>query len=136
MTTMTQSESDLILHTMLAMAAADGHADERETATIAGIYRDITGREISEADIAHAAEVQAATDSNLIAELSAAAKQLDRPAKEHIIRAAYLVLLADDNITAPERKKLRDIADALRVPEVHFGAIMEDLAIWLANQGR
>jgi hypothetical protein len=44
------------------------------------------------------------------------------------------VLLADDRIAGEERKRLQDIAAALQVPEIHFGAILEDLAIWLAQQ--
>ena len=59
---------------------------------------------------------------------------LDRETKEEIIRAAYLTLIADDRIAAEERKKLKDIAMALRVPEIHFGAILEDLALWLEEQ--
>ena len=54
----------------------------------------------------------------LLAELSAAAPVLDRETKEEIIRAAYLTLLADGRIAAEERKKLKDIAMALRVPEI------------------
>ena len=53
---------------------------------------------------------------------------------DEIVRAAYLVLLADDRIAGEERKKLKDIAAALQIPEIHFGAILEDLAIWLAQQ--
>ena len=53
---------------------------------------------------------------------------LDRETKEEIIRAAYLALLADDRIAGEERKKLKDIATALAMPEIHFGAILEDLA--------
>jgi tellurite resistance protein len=63
----------------------------------------------------------------VIAEFSAAARVLDREAKEEIIRAAYLVLIADARIAGEERKKLKDIASALQIPEVHFGAILEDL---------
>jgi tellurite resistance protein len=70
----------------------------------------------------------------VIAEFSAAARVLDREAKEEIIRAACLVLIVDARIAGEERKKLKDIASALQIPEVHFGAILEDLAIWLANQ--
>ena len=72
----------------------------------------------------------------MIAEFGAAAKSLDKETKEEIIRAAYLVLLADDRIAGEERKKLKDIAAALQIPEIHFGAILEDLAIWLAQQKR
>jgi DnaJ-domain-containing protein 1 len=58
---------------------------------------------------------------------------LDKTTKEEMIRAAYLALLADDRIAGEERKKLKDIAAALQVSEIHFGAILEDLAIWLAR---
>ncbi|WP_158007887.1 hypothetical protein [Methyloceanibacter marginalis] len=51
-----------------------------------------------------------------------------------MIRSAYLVLLADDRIAGEERKKLQDLSHALKIPEIHFGAILEDLAIWLARQ--
>lgn len=136
MNTKTQSGSDLILHAMLTMAAADGHVDEREASTVVDIYRDVTGRQISETDVTQAAKSHSTSDKSLIAELSVAAHSLDQKTKEHIIRASYLVLLADGNITAQERKTLRDISDALKVPEIHFGAIMEDLAVWLSGQGR
>jgi DnaJ-domain-containing protein 1 len=121
---------------MVTMAAADGEVDEREASTVVDIYRDVTGRQISETDVIHAAKARSASDASLIAELCAASGRLDRATKEQIIRAAYLVLLADNAITTQERKTLRDIADALKIPEVHFGAIMEDLAIWLSEQGR
>ena len=67
------------------------------------------------------------------AEFAAAAKVLDLDTKEEMIRAAYLVLLADERIAGEERKKLKDIAAALQIPEIHFGAILEDLALWLAK---
>ena len=38
-------------------------------------------------------------------------------------------------IAGEERKKLKDIAAALRVSEIHFGAILEDLADELERQG-
>ena len=58
---------------------------------------------------------------------------LDQNTKEEMIRAAYLVLLADERIAGEERKKLKDIAAALQIPEIHFGAILEDLALFLAK---
>ena len=46
----------------------------------------------------------------------------------------YLVLLADGRIAGEERRKLKDISAALQISEIHFGAILEDLAVWLAAQ--
>ena len=83
-------------------------------------------------EIATVAEANAKGDA--MAEFSAAAKVLDQATKEEMIKGAYLVLLADDRIAGEERKKLKDIAAALQIPEIHFGAILEDLAVWLAQQ--
>ncbi len=126
------SEADWILKAMIMVASSDGGLDERETGLIQQVYQDQSGRAISADEIAREADALAKGDA--IAEFAAGAKVLDIDAKEEIIRAAYLVLLADDRIAGEERKKLKDIAGALQVPEIHFGAILEDLAIWLAKQ--
>ncbi len=118
---------------MVAMAAADGKLDEQEIGLIQQIYRDQSGRSLTPEDI-RAVEEANMRDGGLLAMLAAAADSLNIETKEEIIRASYLVLLADDRIAGEERKKLQDIAAALRVPEIHFGAILEDLAIWLAGQ--
>jgi tellurite resistance protein len=125
---------DFILKAMVAMAAADGRLDTGQISVIQQIYQDQSGRSLTADEIARVASANA-QGADVLAELSAAAGILDKATKEEIIRAAYLVLLADDRIAGEERKKLQDIAAALRIPEIHFGAILEDLAIWLAGQG-
>jgi tellurite resistance protein len=124
--------AELILKAMIAVASADGGLEDREVSLIQQVYEDQAERPITREEIAEA--LQASTRDSLLAELSAAAPVLDRETKEEIIRAAYLTLLADDRIAAEERKKLKDIAMAVRVPEIHFGAILEDLALWLEEQ--
>lgn len=126
--------NDWVLTGMIAVAASDGGLDARETGLIQQVYRDHSGQALSADEVAQAARMLAKRDC--LAEFAAAAKTLDRGAKEDIIRGAYRVLLADDRIAGEERKKLKDIADALRVPEIHFGAILEDLAISLAKEPR
>ena len=121
--------ADLILKAMIAVASADGALDDSEVRLIQQVYEDQAGRPITPEQIAAAAEAN--TKDSIMAELTAAAPVLVRETKEEIIRAAYLTLLADDRIATEERKKLKDIAMALRVPEIHFGAILEDLALWL-----
>ena len=128
-----QSEADWILKAMVAVAAADGRLDSREVGLIQKVYQDQTGRPVDVSGVAGAAEAYA-TKRDVLAELSAAAGGMSLETKEEIIRAAYLVLLADDRIAGEERKKLKDIAAALQIPEIHFGAILEDLAVWLAQQ--
>ncbi len=128
----TGAEADWILKAMVAVAGCDGRLDEREIGLIQQVYQDQTQRPLTADDVARAAEAGAKGDA--IAEFASAARTLDEPSKEEVIRAAYLVLLADDRIAGEERKKLKDIAAALQISEIHFGAILEDLAIWLARQ--
>jgi tellurite resistance protein len=128
----TQLEADWILKAMIAVAASDGRLDGREIGLIQQVYQDQTERSLSADEIARSAETTAKGDP--FAEFAAAARVLDQSTREEMIRAAYLVLLADDRIAGEERKKLKDIAAALQIPEIHFGAILEDLAIWLAQQ--
>ena len=122
--------ADWILKAMVAVAGSDGQLDEREIGLIQQVYRDQSGRSLTANEVERAAE---AAKGDLFAEFGAAAKLLDLDTKEEMIRAAYLVLLADERIAGEERKKLKDIAAALQIPEIHFGAILEDLALWLAK---
>ena len=122
--------ADWILKSMVAVAGSDGQLDEREIGLIQQVYRDQSGRSLTANEVERAAE---AVKGDLFAEFAAAAKVLDLDTKEEMIRAAYLVLLADERIAGEERKKLKDIAAALQIPEIHFGAILEDLALWLAK---
>ena len=126
------ADADWILKAMVAVAAADGRLDAQEIGLIQQVYKDQSGRTLTADEVASAVEANA--KGEVLAEFAAAAKALDKATKEEMIRAAYLVLLADDRIAGEERKKLKDIAAALQVSEIHFGAILEDLAIWLAGQ--
>ena len=119
-----------ILHAMVSMAAADEALDESETATIRRIYEQVTEEKISEADVLAEAEHRETSETRLAAELKAVRKELGKATKENIIRASYLVLLADGRISARERKKLKDFATALDIPEIYFTAILEDLDSW------
>ena len=125
-------EGDWTLKAMVAVAASDGRLDSREVGLIQQIHEDQTGRRLTADEVARAAEANASGDP--LTDFASVAKALDVSTKEEMIRAAYLVLLVDDRIAGEERKKLIDIAAALQIPEIHFGAILEDLALWLAKQ--
>ena len=66
-----------------------------------------------------------ATKRDVLVELSVAAGSISRETKEEIIRAAYRTLLVDKRIAEEERKRLKDIAAALQISEIHFEAILE-----------
>lgn len=124
--------ADWILKAMVAVAGADRELDGREAALIQQVYEDQSGRAIETGEVERVAAANASGD--LFRDLAAASKSLGMDTKEEMIRAAYLVLLADERIAGEERKKLKDLAAALQISEIHFGTILEDLAVWLAGQ--
>jgi len=132
--TLPSDHSEWILKAMVAVAASDRRLDSREIGLIQQIYKDQSGESLTADEVTRAAEANATGD--VLAQFAAAGDTLDKGTKEEMIRAAYLVLLSDDHIAGEERKKLKDLAAALKVQEIHFGAILEDLAVWLAGQKR
>jgi tellurite resistance protein len=126
--------ADWILKAMVAVAGVDRELDDREIGLICQVYQDQSGHELELVEVERVASANAASD--LFREFAAASRTLNPETNEEIVRAAYLVLLADDRIAGEERKKLKDLAAALDISEIHFGAILEDLAVWLASQKR
>jgi uncharacterized membrane protein YebE (DUF533 family) len=118
------TDADWTLKAMVAMAAADRRLDAREIGLIQKVYQDQTGRSVDVSGVVLAVQAYA-TKRDVLAELSAAAGSMSRETKEEIIRAAYLTLVADKRIAGEEHKKLKDIAAALQISEIHFDAIVE-----------
>jgi tellurite resistance protein len=124
---MNEKERDLMLRAMITMAAADGDLADVETATISAIFEKVSGEGVEPSEIEAAANGIAGDATALAVDLSAAAGELETNVKEGIVRAAYLVLRADGVVAAQERKKLLEIATALKLPEIHVSVILEEL---------
>ena len=118
------TEADWILKAMVAVAAADGRLNAPEVGLIQKVYQDQTGRSVDISGVVLAVEAYA-TKRDVLLELSVAAGSISRETKEEIIRAAYRTLLVDKRIAEEERKRLKDIAAALQISEIHFEAILE-----------
>lgn len=118
---------DLMLRSMISMAAADGDVADVETATVAAVFEQVAGESVEAGEIEAAASGIVADTSALKADLSGAADALEKSDKEAIVKAAYLVLIADGRVAARERKRLFDIAHALDMPDIHISAILENV---------
>ncbi|MET0687576.1 MAG: hypothetical protein ABWY38_00005, partial [Methyloceanibacter sp.] len=106
-----------ILKAMVAVAGADRELDDREIGLICQVYQDQSGSAIEAVEVERVASANEAGD--LFKEFAAVSRTLGVETKEEIVRAAYLVLLADDRIAGEERKKLKDLAAALEISEIH-----------------
>ena len=122
------ANQQLILQAMVLMASADGKIDADETATIRSVYANETGEEISTEDVTKAAEMLRASSDSFSSALSDASATMDNAVKEALLRASYLVLLADGRVSSRERKRLQDFAGALMIPEIYLSVILEDVS--------
>ncbi|MEC9367138.1 MAG: hypothetical protein VX871_00405 [Pseudomonadota bacterium] len=123
-----KKERDLILRAMVSMAIADGKFCEGETETVKSAYQDVAGAACSEKDVETAVKNCQKEGQSLSDELCACHKALDRDTKETLLKACYKVLLADGRVAGRERKRLHDYAAALKVPEIHLTAILEEVS--------
>jgi len=123
-----RANQQLILQAMVSMASADGETDTDEIAAIRSVYANETGEDISTRDITQAAAMLRASSESLSSVLSIANATMDKPVKEVLLKASYLVLLADGRVAARERKRLQDFANALKISEIHLSVILEDIS--------
>jgi uncharacterized tellurite resistance protein B-like protein len=119
----TPTDTDWIIKAMIAVAAADGRLNAREVGLIQKLFESRTGRSVDVSGIALAVQAYA-TKRDAIAELAVAAQSMRQETKEEIIRASYLMLLADEYVAEPELEKLKDIAAALRISETRLEALI------------
>ena len=104
MATINPRHRQLILQTMVSMASADGDIDAGETATIRRAYADETSEDISADEVTEAVQSYRAGSGVLTSALSNASADMDQATKESLLRASYMVLLADGCIAARERR--------------------------------
>ena len=117
------TDTDWIIKAMIAVAAADGRLNAREVALIQDLFQTQTGRSVDVSGIVLAARAYA-TKRDILAELSVAVGSMSEATREEIIRAAYLMLVADEYVAEPELKKLKDIAAALGISDDQLEAII------------
>jgi uncharacterized membrane protein YebE (DUF533 family) len=117
------TDTDWIIKAMIAVAAADGRINAREVGLIQKLFHAQTGRSVDASGVILAVQAYA-SKRDVLAELAVAAGSMSAETKEEIIRAAYLMLLADDYVAKEELKKLKDIAAALRISESRLEAII------------
>jgi uncharacterized membrane protein YebE (DUF533 family) len=120
------TDAHWILKTMVAVAGADGRLNAREVELIQKVYQNQTGHAVDVSGVVLAVQAYA-TKQDVLAELSAAAGSMSSELKEEIIRAAYLMLLADNRLGGQERGMLKDIAAALKISEIRLWAIVETI---------
>lgn len=114
----------LVTRVMLEMMLADGRTDDREVQAIQRVYRQLTGSEISVQEVHTRAQEARQRQQSVTVELERIAEGLNDNGKEMVIKAAYLVAAADDDMPAEERKLIGDVGAALGMTGSHIKGVI------------
>lgn len=105
-----------MVRSMMAMASADGRLDEREVTTISRAYEAITGMPLSAAKVREMATMMANRDTSIYDDLGRVEGRMSPANKAMIMKATYLVLIADSDAAEAEQNRIADVAQALKLP--------------------
>lgn len=113
-----------LLQSMIQISAVDGSIDDSEVERVREIYAQVTGDELSSAEVHDQNNSQLAS---LHSDLVEFCDQLTDEAKAVYIRAGVAVAAADGEFEASEWKAIASIAESLRMTQQHFDAVMESM---------
>lgn len=109
-----------LLRCMIAMSVADGHLDERETAMIAKIYKNLMGSDIDSDTISATATHMIQQKTDLAHEIKQIKDVLYKDLRYKIVKASLYILAADGEIDAREEERLDLIRKSFGVPKSQF----------------
>lgn len=116
-----------VKNTMILMMLADGVIDEDELSTVSEVYEGVTGKAISNLEVRQQADQLRALGTSVLDFLAEIGPMLNDPGREMVVRAAYMVAVADGEFDDSERKLLGEIADALHMSTAHTRGVIEEM---------
>lgn len=105
----------MLLDVMCHAAVSDGHVEASEVALIRKIALDLTGQEFSPETIAKM--VKSCDKSLTPAQYKAFGKGMDMQQRATAVKAALMVISADNELAAKEKKFVNGLAAGLNIPE-------------------
>jgi len=116
-----------VKNTMILMMLADGVIDDSELSMIGSVYKEVTGKPISEADIRQQAEELQASGTTIHGFLGEMGSLLNDPGREMVVEAAFMVAMADGDFDESERELLAEIAASMHMTPAHVNGVIDGL---------
>lgn len=117
---------DLILEALISMVIADDHVDPEELATLARVYDDLTGRELSVEHLeAHA---RARLVDPTVGYPGDIGEGLDHEGKLRVLGAAFAIAAADGFVMEEEEQQLESLAQLLGLNKQAYREAVADLS--------
>lgn len=122
---MQKSHAKILLRCMVAVASADGRLHPEEINVISGVFEKLAGHPLDQTLIREMSEIDrnerlAFLDEGFVAECPPELKKL-------IVKACYLVKIADRAIAASELDMVATIAAALDISETELSHLIHEV---------
>ena len=114
-----------MLQAMIAMAEADGHIDQKEMQSMAGIMKHFSGEDHSVGEVR--AAIAADHARTLPKVLRGVADDLNDNGKEMVIKSLYYVADSDNGVSKEERAKIDEAGKILGIKRDRMEALLAEL---------
>ncbi len=115
------------IQAMVAMAAADGEIGEEEIEEIDSIYTRLTGQAVGANSISQIAGAFLHKKLSIEAMMANEREDLTESEIALVVKASYLVLMADGVSADEEKQKLNEIAAGLQLSDKQVEYILKDV---------
>jgi tellurite resistance protein len=116
-----------IRQVMILMMTSDSQIAAEEITAIRDIYRQLAGAELSEADVRRETPNVRHRKGQLLGYLKEVSGYLNDIGKEMVVKAAFLVAAADQNLHHRENEFLADVGKALGMSPAHMKAVVQEM---------
>ncbi len=116
-----------ITRVMVHMMLAEGGIGEEAIETIRNIYSQLTGSQITAEQIHGGAEQEQREQNDIASVIAPCVNDLSDDGKEMLIKAAYLVAIADADLHYDEQALLERIGEAMGVSTDHLDRIIDSM---------
>jgi uncharacterized tellurite resistance protein B-like protein len=113
---------------MVLVMLADGKIDDAEVEAVVGIYNKSAREPITEEEVRNEVKLVMKEHADVASCLAKVAPHLNDNGKEMLVKAAFLVAGADNDVADQERAIITEIAGALQISKLHLKGIVDDLA--------
>lgn len=116
-----------LIRCMIAVSVSDNELDAREIDKIRRIYKVVNDEEISSDLIVDVASSMMGEQINIGEELSNVKEVLSKTMKTNIIKAVYMIMIADGKIEQEEEETIEEIRKSLGVSSLEAKKIRENI---------
>lgn len=117
-----------IKQVMVDMLLADGKVDDAEVEMIRNVYSRLTRTEVSEEAIRAEIRTSQTSRRDAVTALAPLAGTLNDAGKEMVVKAAFMVAVADGSFDDQEKKLIASIAHTLGMTTAHLAGVLGSLA--------